>query len=89
MRMSFLKMHAAVQIIGRGRVMADRRMRLDLPEASCHHDVLCVEDITQTGNYLWSDLSKLSHEGLQFILLGGSRQFPLTCDTWSCSTFPV
>ena len=34
-----------------------------------------VEEITQIDCFLWCEIAKLLHKGIQFILLGDTRQF--------------
>ena len=82
------KTHVSVQNVGLGAKTADHWTRKHIRNGATSCDTLLVEEITQIDCFLWCEIGKLLHKGVQFILLGDFRQFPAICASWSASPLP-
>ena len=79
------KTHVSVQNVGLGAKTADHWTRKHIRNGATSCDTLVVEEITQIDCFLWCEISKLLHKGIQFILLGDTRQFSAIAASWSAS----
>ena len=75
------KTHAAVQN-AQGDCTADRLLWRFLNQGRCPWDWIVVEEVTQIGCKLWSELAKARLLGCQFLCLGDFNQFGAICDAW-------
>jgi hypothetical protein len=82
------KTHVSVQNIGLGAKTADHWTRKHIRNGGTSCDTIFIEEITQIDVFLWCEIAKLLHKGVQFILLGDFRQFPAICATWSGASLP-
>ena len=71
-----------------GAKTADHWTRRHIRNGATSCDTLVVEEITQIDVYLFCEIGKLLHKGVQFILLGDFRQFSAICASWSTAPLP-
>jgi hypothetical protein len=82
------KTHVSVQNVGLGAKTADHWTRKHIRHGATSCDTLVVEEVTQIDVFLFSEIGKLLHKGIQFILLGDMRQFSAIAACWSGSPLP-